>query len=581
MGDRSKFTISLTPPLSIAYVLTSAVILSLLVSGCSPEEDPVKAPDNSNDNDTEENVQENEAPQPESEEGENADNETNTEETTLLNSYGVSAGHPEAVNAGMEVLENGGSAVDAAVAAAYAVSVVEPFASGIGGGGVALIHKQGEDPQAYDYREIVPESGIPDSDIGVPGFVKGMMELHGDFGSAEWEDLLDPAISLAESAEVSELLSQQLQSGQGRLSADQLAHFYPEGTPLSEGATLEQAELAASLEAIRDSGGESFYEGALAEELASQIEGLDADSLAGFEVGRHEPATGEFASYEIVAAPPPLPGISVIQMLQMLEAKEIAEMDRNSTAFIHHTAMSWRIARQFLETDLGDPGFVEVPVEDLTDPSRNASIAENISSESLTAVDSGGSYGGFDPNTTHISVVDAEGTVVSMTNTNTNFWGSGVYAEGFFLNNQMARFSIGQGGVNEPEPGRRSVTWSSPMIAADEEGPVLAIGSPGGERIPIMLTQVIADWAGSGADLEEAVQAPRFQLDEDALIMEETPDSEQQEELRAIGYSEFREPPTPLYFGSMQVLEIDRGTGEITGALDERREGDWRVESIE
>ncbi|WP_147803291.1 gamma-glutamyltransferase family protein [Alkalicoccus halolimnae] len=579
MGDRSKSTVSLKTPLSIAYVFTAAAILPLLVSGCSPEEDPVEAPDNSND--TEENVQENETSQPESEENENADNETNTEETSLLTSYGVSAGHPDAVDAGMEVLENGGSAVDAAVAAAYAVSVVEPFASGIGGGGVALIHEQGEDPQAYDYREVVPEEGIPDSDIGVPGFVAGMMELHGDFGSAEWEDLLDPAISLAESAEVSELLSQQLQSGQGRLPAEQLAHFYPEGVPLSEGAELEQAELAASLEAIHDSGGESFYEGALAEELASQIEGVDTDSLAGFEVGRHEPATGEFASYEIVAAPPPLPGINVIQMLQMLEAKEIAEMDRNSTAFIHHTAMSWRIARQFLETDLGDPGFVEVPVEDLTDSSRNASIAEEISSESLTAVDSGGSYGGFDPNTTHISVVDAEGTVVSMTNTNTNFWGSGVYAEGFFLNNQMARFSIGQDGVNEPEPGRRSVTWSSPMIAADEEGPVLAIGSPGGERIPIMLTQVIADWAGSGADLEEAVQAPRFQLDEDALIMEEPPDSEQQDELLSIGYSEIREPPTPLYFGSMQVLEIDRGTGEITGALDERREGDWRVESTE
>ncbi|SDO17863.1 gamma-glutamyltransferase [Alkalicoccus daliensis] len=563
--------------------IVSIPILFIMLIGCAPEDNAENSPAE-NQNNPEENT-ENQQEEvnnniSQNEEENNKMNSTEEEEEQTA-SYGVSAGHPDAVDAGMEVLEAGGSAVDAAIAAAYAVSVVEPFASGIGGGGVTLVHEQGEAPEAYDYREVVPQEGIPASNIGVPGFVAGTMELHEDYGTAAWETLLDPAITLAESAEVSSLLAQQLQSGQTRLPVEQLDHFYPERTPLEAGAALEQQALAEVLTEIRDTNGASFYEGEAAETLAAAVEGIDTASLESFEVGRHDPAAGSFLDYEIIAAPPPLPGISVIQMLQMLEDREIMDMERNSTEFIHNTAMSWRIAREFIETDLGDPAFTEVPVAELTDPERNAAIGEQISTDSLLQAEEGTPYGGFDPNTTHITVVDDEGTVVSMTNTLTNFWGSGEYTDGFFLNNQMARFSIGNGGNNEPEPGRRSVTWSSPMIVADDEGPVLGIGSPGGERIPIMLTQVIADWAGSGTDLETAVQELRFQLEDDTLIMEEPPGPEQADELLSIGYSEILDPPTPLYFGSMQVLEFDRESGEIIGTADPRREGAWRVEERE
>lgn len=538
-----------------------------MISGCSSEEE----------SENESAPSEEQTDTNESEEAAEEESEPSNEPTT---DYGVSAGHPDAVEAGMEVLDNGGNAADAAVAAAYAVSVVEPFASGIGGGGSVLIQEQGEAPQAYDYREVVPEGGIPSSDIGVPGFTAGMNEFHADYGTAEWEELLDPAVTLADSSEVSGLLAEQLESGEDRLPVSELSHFYPDGELLEAGSTVEQDELANTLRDIRDNGSSTLYEGEAGESLASQIEGIDAASLEAFETSQNDPSVGTYEGYDIIGAAPPLPGISVIQMLQMLEEKGSMEAGRDSTDFIHDTAMSWRLASQFIETDYGDPNFVDVPVDELTDPEQNAELAAEISDDSLISEEKASSYTG-DPNTTHITVVDEDGTFVSMTNTLTNFWGSGEYADGYFLNNQMDRFDIGEGSVNEPEPGRRSVTRSSPMLVANDDGPVLGIGSPGGERIPIMLAQVISDWTVNDASLEEAVEAPRFHLDGDDLIMEEMPETEQREELLAIGYEDIRDQPTPLYFGSIQALALDQETGELSGARDQRREADWQSSASE
>ncbi|GAK09516.1 gamma-glutamyltranspeptidase [Geomicrobium sp. JCM 19038] len=440
------------------------------------------------------------------------------------------------------------------------------------------MQEQGEDAEAYDYREIVPENGIPSSNSGVPGFVAGMMTMHDDYGRSDWQEVLNPAIDLAEHATVSETFAEQLQSAQGRLPVERLEHFYPNGTPLSAGDDIEQSELADTLRLIRDSGGVSFYEAEIAEGLVSEIEGLNMNSLSDYRVGRHQPVTGEFAGYEVIGAPLPLPGASVIQMLQMIEERGTLSESRNSTDFIHDIAMSWRIAHYTIETEYDDPSFVDVPIDHLTDSEQNKALAEKISSDRLLSGDDLVAHDS-DPNTTHITVIDDEGTVVSMTNTLTDFFGSGDYSQGFFLNNQMSRFSIGSEGNNEPEPGKRSITWSSPLILADEKGPVMGIGSPGGERIPIMLTQVITDWVSGEADLEQAVETERFHLTEDELVMEGEVDSNQREALLQKGYQDVREPPTPLYFGSIQALAIDRQTGELEGATDDRREGAWRKET--
>jgi len=488
--------------------------------------------------------------------------------------FAVSAGDSDAVDAGIEVLEAGGSAVDAAIAAAYAVSVVEPFASGIGGGGQTLVAAPDDAPQAYDYREVVAQDGqVPDSGAGIPGFVAGMEALHEEYGELSWEELLEPAVALAEEAETSTLLAERLERASGRLPIEELDHLFPEGQPLGAGEPLVQEELASTLRGLRDDGASAFYEGALGEELAGSVAGIDTGSLEAYDVQRSEPPSGAFAGYEVVGAAPPLPGSTLVQQLQIAESAGVGELDPASADAIHTVAMAWRAARSHIQWDLGDPEFVDVPTDEHTDAGRNEAIAEMTPADGLLPLDPAAPRDGIDPNTTHVTVVDADGQVVSMTNTLTNFWGSGQYASGYFVNDQLARFSIGEGEANVPEPGRRSVSWSLPAMVLDDDGrPVLGIGTPGGERIPNVLTQVLIRWALHDEPLEEAVAAPRYHLEGSRLQLEEPLDDAVADDLAGRGYEALEAQPA-LYFGSVQALEV--GDDEVIGGRDARREADW------
>jgi gamma-glutamyltranspeptidase / glutathione hydrolase len=509
------------------------------------------------------------------------------EPSPLLGAHGVSAGDGDAVAAGMSILDAGGNAIDAAVAAAFAVGVVEPFASGIGGGGAAIVAWPGEDPVAYDYREVVAQDGrIPANNTGIPGFVAGMVELLEQHGSMEWAEVLAPAIDLArEGTATSTTIATQLRNSAHRLPTADLPHLYPGGQALGEGAQLVQEELAETLQHLADHGGDALYRGELATTLAAGVDGIDEASLDGYSVQRSTPPSGSFADYEVHGASPPLPGAGLIQMLQVAEALGVEEMSPDSADFIHAVAMAWRIADHSVATDLGDPDFVDVPLDELTDRDRNATLAEEVPMDRLLATGTGdgprgtlamGRPGSDAGNTTHLTVVDADGAMVSMTNTLTNFWGSGQYELGFFLNDQLRRFSIGTGEANVAEPGRRSVSWSLPALVTDDEGrPVLGIGSPGGRRIPMILTQTLVRWGLHGQTLAEAVEAPRFHLEGAELHVEQLPPGEVIDDLRGRGYSSVSVPDPPLYFGSVQALEVDHDSGEVVGARDTRREADF------
>lgn len=494
----------------------------------------------------------------------------------LLGSYGVSAGDPAAVAAGMQVLENGGNAVDAAVATAFAVAVVEPFASGIGGGGAAIVAGPNLPPVAFDYREVVAEDGIiPASNTGVPGFVAGMARLLEEQGSRPLAEVLGPAIQLADEATTSDTLATQLRSGAGRLPVGRLPHLYPGGAPLDAGAPLVQEELAATLRQLAADGPVSFYEGALADVLDAQVAGIDRASLAAYEVQVSRPPQGQVGDYQVVGAAPPLPGASLIQLLQVAEALGVADQPPGSADLVHSIAMSWRLADQHISWELGDPDFVDVPLDDLTDAHRNAALAAAIPADALLPVDPTTPPDAETGNTTHLTVVDQDGLAVSMTNTLTNFWGAGTYVQGFFLNDQLRRFSIGRGSANQPEAGRRSVSWSLPAMVLDDRGrPVLGLGSPGGRRIPTILAQVLAGWMFHGQSLEEAVSAERFHLEGSELLFEQLPPTEVAQDLRGRGYASLSVPAPPLYFGSVQALEVRYEAGEVIGARDTRREAD-------
>ena len=513
-----------------------------------------------------------------------AEPEEPADESPHGGAYGVSAGDPAAVDVGIEILEDGGTAVDAAVAVAFAMSVVEPFASGLGGGGAAVVYHPDEDPAAHDYRDPVPQTGqVPTGGTGIPGLVAGLEELHATYGSGSFTRLVDPATHLAsDGVETSESLAFWLRSG--GIPVGQLPHLYPGGAPLAEGDEVVQEDLADTLRRIATGGREAFYEGALGADLAERVAAIDTESLAAYEVAHHEPPVGEFAGHQVISSAPPLAGATLIQYLQIAEAMGVEDHEPGSADFIHTVATAWRISEQHLNWEIADPAFVDVPIDELTDQGMNAALAEQADMSSVVGIDPAQPHGGVerpDGNTTHITVIDSEGMMVSMTNTLSNFWGSGEYALGFFLNDQLTNFDARTGSPNPPpEAGKRIVGSSAPAIVLDAEGrPVLGLGSPGGPRIPNILAQVLIRWAMHDHDLAAAVEAPRQHGVGARLMFEDMPSNDVRSDLANRGHPGFEVPSFRYYFGSVQALEVDYDAQEVFGAADPRREGAWRVDT--
>ncbi|MFC0247315.1 MULTISPECIES: gamma-glutamyltransferase [Citricoccus] len=520
-----------------------------------------------------------------------------------LQQHAVAAAHPEAVEAGMDILAQGGNAADAAVATAFAVAVVEPYASGIGGGGSAILAGPGREPVSFDYREVVAQDGrIPDSGTGIPGFVAGLAELHAEHGDLDWDQVLEPAIGLAgDGFPVSEFLSLRLRSDFGPASIEGLNHYHDaSGDPLAAGDRLVQRDLAQTMASLAQEGPESFYTGGLAAEL-TRVDGLDADSLAAYEPEQVVPVGGVVGDYEVLSAAPPLPGAALVQQLQLAEALGIDGHEPGSPGYVDRLSEAWIAAEGSVKHLIGDPDFVDVPVDRITDPEANARIAEQVNllaggadASASTGPDAreGAVPGAGDAlvqatgqpvtagNTTHLTVVDQDGFTVSMTNTLTSFWGGSEseYVGGFFLNNQLSRFATEESEANQPEPGRKSVSWSAPSMVLDDQGrPVLGLGSPGGHQIPNILTGVLVAWGLRDATLQEAVDAPRFHLQDGVLAVEEEPSPELAELIAARDWELQRTERDQAIFGSVQALEINYETGQITGARDNRREADVAI----
>lgn len=500
-----------------------------------------------------------------------------------LSSYGVSAGHPRAAEAGTLMLAQGGNAVDAAIAAAFADSVLQPVTSGLGGGGAAIVLTDGG-AESYDYREVVASDGtIPADHVGAPGFVAGLARLHEDHGSLPWADLLQPAVRAAQDgAPVSDFLAMTLTLPGGQSATADLDHFRgPDGNPLRAGDLLVQHDLARTLTVLAQEGPDVFYTGSLAEPLL-QVPGIDEATMSGFEVQVLAPPSGAVGDYTLVSAAPALPGAALIQLVQLAEAAGIEGTDPYSPAFVDLASRAWGVAEESAQTVLGDPAFVDVPVERLTDAAVNAALADQVLASgredagSLPIAGGGTAYQGSG-NTTHISVVDANGDAVSMTNTITYFWGSGRYIDGYFLNNHLERFeAIGTTGANDPAPGRRSVSWSSPsMVLDDADRPVLVLGTPGGQQIPNTIAAAVLRWSLHDEELADIVTAPRF-LSVGGELLLETP--ELADEMQDLGYAvRVLDPSRRSDFGSLQVLEVNWDAGTVTSTVDDRRSGGFSI----
>ncbi|MED5243381.1 gamma-glutamyltransferase [Priestia sp. LL-8] len=495
--------------------------------------------------------------------------------------YGVSSSNSIAVEVGTDVLENGGNAVDAAIAVSYALGVVEPYGSGIGGGGGMLIlpGNQSDKPTFFDYRETSPISTEgSEKEIGVPGFVKGMEVIHEKYGSENMDQLIDPAIKLANDGfPVGQQLSERLKGAQYRLSEAEIPNFFPRNKPIEEGKTLKQPELAETLELIKEKGSDVFYNGELAEEIAEDVPGIQKEDLEKYSVKEREPVHGEFAGYDVISAPPPFSGVTLIQSLQMAEMLNIQKTEQDTALFTHVISEITNRANSDRVAHIGDPAFSDIDDEALTSKEYSRKLAQDLSLNKLSDKYKleGDDLEEEHISTTHFVVTDKEGTVVSVTNTLSNFFGSGENVEGFFLNNNLNNFNNTKTSLNYYEPDKRSRTFTAPTILKKDDE-VIGIGTPGGSRIPMMLTEVLVRHLLFKDSLQDAIDAPRFSIENNHLYTEFQYPTSVREELEGMGY-DVKEKSSAIYYGGIQAIVIDQKNNRIYGAADPRRQGTWKV----
>jgi gamma-glutamyltranspeptidase/glutathione hydrolase len=458
-----------------------------------------------------------------------------------------------ATGIGLEVLQQGGNAVDAAVSVAFALAVTLPRAGNLGGGGFMVVHDaESGETVAIDYREMsgeaafrdmyLDEAGEADSDksrysglaVGVPGTVAGMALALERYGTISLADALAPAIALAENGiEASEDLSDSLKGLTERLQKwpSSTEVFYKEGgVPFEPGETLVQADLAVSMKAIAAGGPAAFYQGPIAEKIVAAVEAtgghLTLDDFKAYEVKLREPATGTYRGYEIHSMPPPSSGgIHIVQILNTLEGVAIGDLGHNSADTIHYMAEAMKYAYADRSEYLGDPDFVDVPGSALTSKAYAADILGRIDeTRAATAAEiKPGDLAPYESDqTTHFSVVDEAGNAVANTYTINFSYGSGLVADGtgILLNNELDDFSakpgvpnayglIG-GDANAVEPRKRPLSSMSPTIVLRDGTPFLVTGSPGGSRIITTTLQVIMNVIDHDMNVAEATYAPRI-----------------------------------------------------------------------
>jgi gamma-glutamyltranspeptidase / glutathione hydrolase len=539
--------------------------------------------------------------------------------------------HELASQIGVETMQAGGNAVDAAVATGFALAVVHPPAGNIGGGGFMLIRMADGKTHFLDYREKAPAAAtremyldpqgnvIPDASeigykaIGVPGSVAGMVYAEHKYGKLTLKQVMAPAIRLARQGYV--LTWEEAGDLQDRHLAEfpeSRRVFQRNGDFYKAGETFRQPDLARTLQRISEKP-DDFYHGSLARELAAALQkggGLvTADDLAHYEVKEREPVRGTYRGYEVISAPPPSSGGTVlIESLNILEGYDLRTMGNRSAQSVHYTTEAFRRAFFDRAEFMGDPDFAKIPVAQLIDKKYAAAWRDAIDpahaspSKDLRrpAVFSeleqyAASHPPMAPpesdHTTHYSVMDAEGNAVSVTTTINDWFGSRVTADGlgFLLNDEMDDFSakpgvpnsdgLLQSDTNAIGPGKRPLSSMTPTIVARDGKAVMVLGSPGSSKIITTVANVLMGVVDYGMNIQEAVNAPRFhnQWMPDLVNVEQWFSPDTINLLRQMGYNveiglRYGTKVAP-YWSDAECIAVDAKTGERLGASDGRGSG--------
>ncbi|WP_395760016.1 gamma-glutamyltransferase [Candidatus Raskinella chloraquaticus] len=525
----------------------------------------------------------------------------------------VSSQEAQATRIGVDILRRGGNAVDAAVAVGFALAVTLPRAGNIGGGGFMLVHRAASaDTIAIDYRETAPAAAtatlflddkgeaVPQKSrdsglaIGTPGTVGGLALAHRKYGSGRFSlaDLIAPAISLARDGIIIDNdLADSLGGGAARLArhASSRAIFFSGDKPLATGNRLVQSDLAATLSAIAASGPDAFYRGAIAEKIVAATRALGgimtSQDLADYRVIERQPVKGQYRGYDIFSMPPPSSGgVHLIQILNILEGYDLAALGAGSATGLHLLVEAMKPAYADRAQFLGDPDRVKIPLRGLIDKAYAASLRAKINVEQARKADdiaAGNPLAHESDQTTHFSIVDAEGNAVANTYTLNFSYGVGMVAEGtgVLLNNEMDDFSAKPGAqnayglvgsnANSVSPGARPLSSMTPTLVFRNNKLFLVTGSPGGSRIITTTLQVISNVIDHGMNIAEAVAAPRVhhQWRPDFLLTEtgQSPDT-----LRLL---EARGHKVVIGSTSGSANSIMLTKDGLTGASDPRQRG--------
>jgi gamma-glutamyltranspeptidase / glutathione hydrolase len=525
--------------------------------------------------------------------------------------------HHDATDAGVEILKEGGNAVDAAVAVGFALEVVYPVAGNIGGGGFMLVRLKNGESHFLDYREEAPgsatstlyqdkdgnvipgESTVGFRAIGIPGSVAGMVKAEKLWGKLTLKQVMQPAIRLARDGFV-------LNDEEARGLHDSLLAKFPEshrifqrdGNYYRPGERFRQPELTRTLERIA-ANPETFYRGAMAKQIADAVQKgsgiITAKDLAHYRAKVRAPLVGEYHGYQILSAPPPSAGgIGLIETLNILAPYNLTAMGDRTPAYIHYVTEAFR--RAFMDrTDyLGDPDFTPIPIKQMESLKYAAAWRASILPDKATPSSTLKRPAGFlpppptmhvnhreDDETTHYSVMDADGNAVAVTTTLNNGFGSGVTVTGlgFLLNDEMDDFAskqgvpnmfgLIQGAANAVGPYHRPLSAMTPTIVVKNGKVAMVLGSPGGPRITTTVANIFLSTADGGLNIQQAVDAPRFhhQYLPDILYIEPGFSDSTISALQNMGYNV---KAGPHHWSNGECIEVDPKTGELEGGQDHR-----------
>ncbi len=505
----------------------------------------------------------------------------------------IAAGHPATAEAGKLVLEAGGNAMDAAIAAGFAACVAEPLLTSLGGGGFMLVHdtESGQN-QLLDFFVAMPGKGLDKSraiskmiptpvdfgstvqmfhgghsTVAVPGVALGLCEAHSRYGTMPLSELIQPAVHLARNGVVQTEQQEYLNlilKGVFELSSDMRKCFYKDGNLLKQGDKLFNPDIAGSLQDIASTKGQTLIGGDIASAILKEVEAggglITAEDLAAYKVISRQPIESSYRSYQIYTNPPPSSGGALIaHTLKLLEKYDLASISYGSFEYLQHLIEAMMrtnaVRRKRLDAYINDGDVLDWLLADAKMHDDHIRLSSRLG------------------NTTHFSVMDSLGNAVSMTSSNGSGSGIAVPGTGIFLNNILGEEDLNPAGFYKHSIGHRPTSMMSPTIILENGKPRLAVGSAGSNRIRSAVLQTILNVLDQQLPIESAVSAPRIHCEGELVEIEGGFVDAETTKLARFGYNVNVWKERNLFFGGVQAVEHNLVTGNMSGAGDPRRGG--------